>query len=137
MLRSWISVHLQSMSNLCLPLSSHASAQKRDVLIFVLLQGTFTSAHARSSPSLSFLAEPFPLSPVTAVVAFALTAVASNSARSVPPLLLPFCPLLELHGDRLGKRGGEEKLFGPIQTTVSLSYCENSLAISLSAFKSM
>lgn len=124
------------MSNLCLPLSSHTSAQKRDVLFFLSSCRGYSFQPVLGA-LLPFLVEPFPLSPVMAVVAFALTAVASNSVHSVLAFLLPFRPPLELQGDRLGKRGGEEKLFGPIQTTLSLSYCENSLAISLSAFKSM
>lgn len=61
---------------------------------------------------LLFLTEPFPLSPVEAVVAFALTMDPSISVLVLASLLL-CCPLLELQGGRLGERGGEEELFDP------------------------
>lgn len=50
---SWISVHLQSMSNLWFPLSSHTSAQKYEILSFLLLQRMVYWALVSSSPSIS------------------------------------------------------------------------------------
>lgn len=50
---SWISVHPQPTSNLCLSLSWHTNAQKHEILSFSPPEGIFFLARASSPPSLT------------------------------------------------------------------------------------